>query len=272
MNKRIVVLLILLVLLAISLPSLVNISKKETQKNFGSMYSWHLEKIYEDEEKFDRILNEYEIEVLYQDFSKDYLGSDDDSFIKKMNERGIKVYHLTGDPSWGRENGHNRIEKEIDLIADYNSKVTNKIEGIVLDIEPYVSEMEEKFDRDGFKVYIDQIEKSYEYANEKDVKLIIAIPYWFDSISKSGLEKVIKNSDGVSVMNYRIDNTIKDIKTEVELARKYDKTIDTIYEIKFDQSDRFSSLEEIRNDYKNMSEHFEYDKLRISYHHYESID
>lgn len=272
MKKKLIVSSTFAIVLTLFIIAIVSFFKKDRFMAQGSMYSWDLETIFADKEKFDRITSEYDIEFLYQDFSKEYLETADDSFIEDMNERGIKVYHLNGDPSWGADNGYKRIAKEIDLVANFNEKNDHKLEGIVLDIEPYASETEEKFDRSAFKTYVEQIEKSYEYCKDKDLEFFLAIPYWFDSISKSMLEKLIKNSDGVSVMNYHIDDTIKDITTEIELAKKYGKKIDTIYEIKFDRRDRFPNREAILEDYKTLKEHFAYDLLRISYHHYEDID
>lgn len=269
MKKTIISLLLIIFFMAIlSIDKLGIFSSNK----LASLYSWNLDLVTEDEDKFYDVLKEYKIGILYQDFSTDFLEDDDDSFIRDMSSFGIEVYHLNGDPSWGTKGGAKRIKKEIDRVSDFNDQTEYKIKGILLDIEPYISEREEKFDEDDFEIYVEEIEKSYQYSKERDVEFIIAIPYWFDSISSSLLERLIQSTDGISVMNYHIDKTIKNIETEVELARKYKKKIDSIYEIKYEDEESFGSKDEIVQDFKEMEEHFSYDLLKISYHHYGAIE
>lgn len=235
------------------------------------LYSWKLEDVLEDRDKFNSILKEYHINILYQDFTSKYLETLDDTFIKEMNEKNITVYHLAGDPSWGTENGFLSIQKEIDKVILFNQKVSFKIKGIVLDIEPYISEKEERFAKKDFFIYVKQIEKTYAYLKDKDLELILAIPYWFDSIDEYLLETLIQNTDGISVMNYKITKTNKNIQNEIKLASKYDKKIDTAYEINYKDKDYFESREAILKDYQKIKKKNDSPNLGISFHHYGSI-
>lgn len=237
----------------------------------ASLYSWKLEDISEDKDKFYKTLKDYNIRILYQDFTKDYLEEKNDEFIEALNSRGIEVYHLGGDPSWGRTNGYSKIRSEMKRVVEFNEEVTNKIKGVVLDIEPYVSEKEEKLQKEDFKIYVEQIEKSYAYCQRHGLELIVAIPYWFDTIDEDLLERVIENSDGVSVMNYKIDKTSKNIETEVALANKYNKKIESIYEVNYRKEGYFSSHRDILIDFKRLIEENPSEKLMLSYHHYASI-
>ncbi len=249
----------------------VSIFREDVEVYESSLYSWKLDKVLEDPEKFYEVLEEYNVKVLYQDFSSEFLEENDDSFLKDMSEREITVYHLAGDPSWGHSEGYEKIKREIKKVLTYNEKVDNPIKGIILDIEPYVSEKNEEFSVEDFEVYVDQIEKSYEYCQKHELEMRLAIPYWFDSIDDDLLKKVIKNSDGVSVMNYNISKTSSKIEREVELANRYGKKIDSIYEIEYGKEGYFASKEDIFEDFAKLKEENPSENLMISYHHYGSM-
>ena len=241
--------------------------KENSVINDAILYSWHLEDILKQKERFYTVVEEYQIRTLYQDFSSEYLKQMDSSFIKEMKENGIEVYHLAGDPSWGRKNGFEKIKKEIDKVSQFNDNSEYHLTGLLLDIEPYVSEKEEKFASADFEVYVEEIKKAYAYIKGRNLELRIAIPYWLDSIDMNLLEELIKNTDGVSVMNYNIKKTSKNIENEVEIARKYKKHIDTIYEIEYDDEEYFTSRDEIVKDFQKIKRENSLNSLKIAYHH-----
>ncbi len=270
MNKKTTFLAILLSFLLLVL--FISIFKAKTVIYESSLYSWKLDEILEDPMKFYKVLKEYNVKVLYQDFSSEFLEKGDDSFLKEMDDREIAVYHLAGDPSWGRKEGYEKIKREVKKVLAFNEKVEMPIRGIILDIEPYVSEKSEEFLVEDFEVYVEQIEKSYDYCKRHDLELLLAIPYWFDSIDDDLLKRVIKNSDGISVMNYKISKTASKIKREVELANKYDKKIDSIYEVEYGKEGYFASKEDILKDFANLLEENPSGNLMISFHHYGSMN
>ncbi len=270
MNRKSAILATILSILLLFL--IISIFKEEEIVYESSLYSWKLDKVLENKEKFYKILKEYNVKILYQDFTSEYLEEYDDSFIEDMTKQGITVYHLGGDPSWGQTDGYDKIKREIKRVLAFNENVDHPIKGVILDIEPYISEKEEDFSKENFEIYVEQIEKSYSYCQRHELELLLAIPYWFDSIDDELLQKVIKNSDGVSVMNYKITKTSSKIKREVELANKYDKKIDSIYEIEYGKEGYFASHKEILEDYKKLKEENPSQNLMISYHHYGSIE
>lgn len=259
MKKYILILIILL--------SLMLLFKT---RNDRILYSWSMDYIEDsDYVKLDKIIKKLNINVIYQDFSSEYLNNIDNTFLNRFNK--IKIYHLAGDPSWGLENGSKFIIEEINKVVFYNNNVTNKIKGIVLDIEPYASEKFEDADFSvaDFSIYIEQIEKSYYYAKENQLEFILVIPYWFDDVDKNLFEQLITYTDEISVMNYNIDKTVKNISYEIEMCKKYNKKINTIYEINFDKEGYFLNFDDIKNDYSKIKT--QYNKLNIAYHHYEAI-
>ncbi len=270
MKKQYLV-VILFFFLLISLGYVLLFYTKDIDNYDSILYSWKLESIKNDEKKFETILEDYKINVIYQDFTTDYLKEFDDSFIEEMGKRNIKVYHLCGDPSWGKEDGYEKIKKEVLKVVNYNNNVSNKVVGVVLDIEPYISEKEEIFLESDFRIYVEQIKKAYKMIKENDLEVILAIPYWFDKIDVSLLEELVMNSDGISVMNYKISDTSEHIETEIKLAKKYNKKIDTIYEVEYGESGYFNSKDEIYEDYYKIKDYNEYKDLGISFHYFDSM-
>ena len=236
------------------------------------LYSWSMD--YINQEEYDniyKIIDKLDINILYQDFSSEYLSSINNTFLEQMQIKNVDVYHLAGDPSWGLENGYKYIIEEINKVIFYNNNVNKKIKGIVLDIEPYASEKFENsdFSLEDFKIYVEQIKKSYSNAKENNLEFVLVIPYWFDKIDKKLLEQLINYVDDMSVMNYNIDKTMENISFENEISKKYEKNINTIYEINFGEANYFSNWNDIKKDYKNLKD--KYGEMGIAYHHYSSI-
>ena len=273
--KKFNILVFSIIIISITLFSFLFFKKgnnsNDNKKYDRILYSWKLNKIEENQKQFNSVIKEYDINVIYQDFTTEYLQEYNDDFIRDMNKRGIVVYHMAGDPSWGKKDGFDKIREEIERLIDFNKNVENKMPGIVLDIEPYISEKEEVLKVQDFSIYVEQIKKAYDFTKENDLNLILAIPYWFDVISDDLLEEVIKNADHISVMNYKIDKTSEHISREIELARKYNKKIDTIYEINYDDHDYFSSNKDILLDYEKIKKNNNYEELGVSYHHFGSM-
>ncbi len=251
--------------------------KPQKSSTTVSLYSWSMNAFAEKKQHLFEVIEERGITDLYQDFTTKYLASYDNTVVSELVLKGIKVYHLAGHPSWGYEEDARSIIEEIDKVVDYNAHVESKIEGIVLDIEPYLYEGKEyNFEPDDLEVYAKAIQKGYEYAKEKKLKYVICIPTWYDTLSEELTEKVISNADRIEAMNYVVKDTLLNIQTEVEYAKKYDKEITTIYEVNFnyniDEDDErtgiFYSYKEMLEDFKKIKENYKYDKLYIGYHYF----
>ena len=245
------------------------IIKKDLNYN-RSLYSWYFKNVLNDLDKFNTFIEGNKINRVYQKVSDTYLEKDDketEKFIKDLNDKKIEVYYLDGEPSWGEEDGYKSIIEVIDKVLEFNSTHNSKFNGLLLDIEPYTSEKIEHFEDEHFEIYLKQIKKVYSYSKDKDIKILLAIPSWFDKENFDMFKELIKNCDGISVMNYDINNTVENIKNEYEYAYKYDKFIETIYEIGFEKDYTFNSFDEIEEDYKNII--YKYSNyVGLSYHHY----
>lgn len=266
-KKTILTILVLLLFLG----GILYISSLKNKSYQTIIYSWDLEKINENKKQFQKTIESYQIDTIYQDFKKDYLKASDDEFIKEMQKKKISVYHLAGDPTWGKKDGFTKTKEELELVKQFNKKTKNKLKGVVLDIEPYIDEKEENFKIKDFQIYVEEIKKTYKYCKENELELILVIPYWFDDIDENLLEELIQNTDGISVMNYNINKTKQKIKTEIKLAKKYQKKIDTIYEVNYKEKGYFSSKEEIIKDYEKLKKEYKLENLGLAFHHYGSM-
>ncbi len=237
-----------------------------SKKEENILYSWKMDAL-EDKELLD-IIKKYNIKEIYQDFSTEYLTQNDSKFLKKMKEKGVKVYQLCGDPSWGLDKKATSMKREIDKVISYNKKNEEQIAGIVFDVEPYLHN-EENFD---FPLFTESMKEAYRYAKKQNLYLILALPVWLDSIDKNLLEDIIKEGcDEISLMNYNIKYTKENIETEIEYAKKYQKKVNTIYEVYSEEQDYFKTDKEINQDFKKIRNHYHYDKLRKAYHYYEKM-
>lgn len=227
------------------------------------MYSWNIENISKSD--FIDNLKQLNIKTLYQELPTKFLAAQNNEEIENLTKNNIKVFQLVGDPSWATKN-EGTLKKEIDKVISYNENNDYDISGIVFDVEPYLNE---EYD---LNLYVDILVDAYNYAKSKNLYMVAAITYWYDKKDMNLLETLIKDGcDEVSVMNYNIKKTAENIENEVAFAKKYNKNINTIYEVKFGKENYFGSYEEINNDYAKLKEYNAYDKIDISYHHYKNM-
>ena len=187
-----------------------------------------------------------------EDMRREMIRSNLQTVIDALNERGYNAVHqiagylISNDPAY--------------ISSHKNAR--NIIQQIERD------EIIEEFELDSFKDYVEEIKKTYSYTQEENLELILAIPYWFDHISTDLLEELIQNTDGISVMNYIPDKTSENIKEEIQYAKKYQKQINTIYEI--DKNNEIT-LKEIEKDYQEIKKENQLKTLGIAYHYYKTM-
>lgn len=207
--------------------------------------------------------------TLYQEFSSDFLMAGDSIFIGKMKNSGIEVYHLCGDPSWALDNQAESMIKQIDNLLFFNTIAEYPISGIVFDVEPYILE---DYTIDDLNQYVDNIKKTYKYAQSNQLYMVVVIPYWLEQKGDQLLSDIIEHGcDEVSVMNYYTSKTAEHIAEELDLASKSNKWINTIYELNFEQENTFKNFKEIQTDFNAMYHQYDYEKLGIAYHHFGNL-
>lgn len=201
----------------------------------AGLFNWDSEVFQETErQKLFETMEELGISILYQSFSKDLTGKQISTFLQQADDHGIEVYLLTGDPSWGEKQGREKMCQEIAYVKKMNETVIQgRIQGILMDTEPYLSEKWEENPGKLMKSYVENMKESYRYAREAELTLIACIPYYYDSWGyEKELEDLIKNGcDEVAVMNYSKWEEAAQIQKEAELASQWGKRLTVIYEL-----------------------------------------
>ena len=150
------------------------------------------------------IIEKYDINTVLLDYnhSRD---------IKKL--RSFNTMILAGDSSWDADDLKKVVKEAAELKAD----------GVVFDIEGDYAALASNLEE-----LRDELEN-----NELLLSVYVCIPFWLDTQSggKAILERIIKATDGVFVMNYYRENERAQAECEYSLAKEYGKAIWTIYEL-----------------------------------------
>ena len=249
-----------------------------------SLFSWSTEQTYsEGLTDYLEVLDVCDINSSYQYFSDEMLNSTyPREYIKKLNEQGISTYYLSGNPTWATARRNRSMREKITLVSKYNRKVAEreKFTGIVFDVEPYLLSDWKKDKNNIMDKFLDNMKDSYQYAKEQNLELIVCVPYWFDNDFYHILEQLIADAcDKLAVMNYYRNSEIKNIENELELCRKYGKTIICISELQKPVSDSVPDTVTYYNYglivmwrmWNHLYSHFDYSKLEFSYHYYKPL-
>lgn len=236
------------------------------KKTENILYSWSMSAL--EDPQLESVLKKHNIGILYQDFSSAYLKGTDFTFLKNMRALKVDVYHLSGDPSWGEDAEAKSMKEEIDKVVAYNANNEEKISGIVFDVEPYLHN-KEKFD---FPLYVEAMKEAYQYAKEQGIYMVLALAVWFDTLDENLLEELIQDGcDEISLMNYNIEYTKERMEEEMKFAKKYNKKVNTIYEIDFGKDGYFESYEAIDHDFWKLKQYYRYPHLKKAYHYYDKM-
>lgn len=258
----------------------------EEKKNMYSMFSWDAAVMEgRENDEFISIVKKMDIGSVYQSVSAEELGSNKmKTFVRELQQENVDFYYLTGEREWGLENDGASFKKEIDKIYAYNqsSEAAEKVKGIVVDIEPYLTEEWDRSDEAGktayFKQYIDGMIEAYEQAQGKDLLILVCVPNFFDRYDDFA-RLVALGCDGLTVMNYDRENEIEAIRGEIELARKYDKQVIFIaelqrpgeHELVENNTYYYEGLAALKEAFLRMGSYYDYDKLGYSYHYYKPL-
>ncbi len=249
-----------------------------------SIFSWHKDPMLpENKNQVNHICKTLGITAFYQCFPAESLYEENTiSFLQAMQEQHIAVYYLTGEPQWALEEHGDTIKQEIDKIAAFNATLDEAIhiKGIVLDIEPYLTDNWAENERVIMEQYAQNMLQTYAYAQKKHVQLIACIPYWFDNTYPDILDQIIAlGCDEIAIMNYHRKNERKNIENEVQLAQKYAKPIICIAELQEPGKHGLTpintyydvGLEAVQSTWDDLHGYFGYSQLSFSYHYYNPV-
>ena len=114
---------------------------------------------------------------------------------------GYNIYLLAGDPSW-------RVDDMEQVVEEAEEK---RADGVLFDIEGNYVTLASNLS-----------------LLESDLPICVCMPFWLDEDIQ---EQIIKEVDGVVVMNYSKGNERLNIQKTIEMAEKCGKVILTAYEL-----------------------------------------
>ena len=151
-----------------------------------------------------------------------------------MHDNDVEVYVLLGSVEWGFEEDAKTLLSNLKKIVHYNiqSSEEERFDGVMLDIEPYITSAWKKSPEEYMEKYINCMKRGYDYLMHNNLRTAICIPRHYDDQGlTAGLEELIKETcDEVAVMNYGCGDEIEAIRTEAEFAEKYEKELHCILE------------------------------------------
>ncbi|MCM8782416.1 MAG: hypothetical protein NC828_05135, partial [Candidatus Omnitrophica bacterium] len=148
-------------------------------------------------------------------------------FLKESHKRGIKIEALTGNPVWSLAENHQLLLNWIRFFLDYNKEKLpdERIDGVSLDVEPYLTAEWER-DRERIKKdYLDLLRKCRELIDSynQEFRLGVAIPFFYDKEDEGRFERAILDYvDYLALMDYY--DTAKEIidhaRFHIDLAKE----------------------------------------------------
>ncbi len=208
--------------------SIENIEQENKALKSISFYAWNGVSNYK--KAFNHIKNYNKVTV--------YLNPVDhgksDKFISNseiLNKNGADVWSLiSGDPSLAY------IEKQVDIIDDYNQNHIKDIKGISFDLEPWTkfTDQNSSDNRDDWQDYLDFLKDSRDILHSHGLKLSVSIPFWLNFITEAFPNgrnlnyEVVDIADETIVMDYTIfhDRFYKFAQNTLEYADdKDDKSV-----------------------------------------------
>ncbi len=244
-----------------------------------ALFSWSSSEV-EDETLFE-IMKKANLNTIFQSFSSDY-ENNNSSFLERAASEKITVYALTGSPEWALDkNGSSMIER-VNRIAALNEKVpeSDRVQGVIMDVEPYLLDEFKGNEEEIMESFILGLEAAYEKAKVRNLRFGVCIPYFYDHWDlQDELDKIVKVSDFMLVMNYYRDKEIDHMSFEAELARKYEKEIMTIYELqepgKYGLTEKNTyyglGLAKVEQNFLALQAHFGDQTVSMAYHEYSAL-
>lgn len=256
---------------------------KSSNVSENGLFLWKSEVAFKEKNQLFQMMEDQDINSLYQEFQKDVSIKKLSDFIKAAKAKNISVHWLAGTPEWGLETFKEDLFSYVDKVIKINQNLpkNNKLSGMVLDIEPYLLKEWSTETNAKMKSFVTILKEVYIKISESGMNVIVCIPYYYDTDGfESELEEIIANAcDSVAVMNYYKSKEQEHIFNEMELAKKYEKGIIQVYEtqepgehdLTVDTTYYEDGIKEVEKSFASLSEYYQYEKFRFAIHEYESL-
>jgi hypothetical protein len=159
-------------------------------------------------------------------------SSDLQTFIAHLHNANIKAAALMGEPTWVYEKNRQKMLRRIRFILEYNNNTIDpaRFDAIHLDIEPHT--LAEWGDHKKFLV--NSLAETLQLANNLNSRrkhklaLEIDIPTFYHKVDKTALEKIVQNTDVVTIMAYErrsAESVVKSVANILGLANRMNKRV-----------------------------------------------
>lgn len=127
------------------------------------------------------------------------------NLLKIANEMNIIVFAIDGSPEYIRD--QRALLENAKRLVEFNQKHSYRIEGLLIDIEPYILKDFSINKNDILKMYV-QLLRDLKMITENKILLNTVIPFWYDELFCEDtplLNHIFRLSDEITVMSYRTD-------------------------------------------------------------------
>lgn len=174
-----------------------------------------------------------------------------EEFVRQLHEHGVSVYLLIGSVDWGFEADGHSLKAHLEELLAYQEEAAkeNRLDGIMLDVESYITSEWKEEPREYMEIYVSCMKEAYRFAKDYDVQVAVCIPRDYDDMGlAAGLEELIADAcDEVAVMNYGCGDETEQIAEEERLARRYGKELHCILEFQEVEKHGLTEEETYRN-------------------------
>lgn len=202
----------------------------------AALFSWDVAVLTgEEQDVLLQTMKRRELDVLYQYVPADTEIQEVQSFLAAADKENIKVWLLTGEPEWGLDAEGKSVQREVERAAQYNRGLSEDacLEGIVMDCEPYLTELWDKEPEEVMNSWAAAMERGKESSDRFGLTFMVCVPYYLDTQGyEAQLTRIIQEGcDSVAIMNYYKEEEAIHIQKEISIARDANKGVIMIYEI-----------------------------------------
>lgn len=229
-----------------------------------------------------RVMEQYNLRELYQYIPSDLPSEVLSSFFAEAEEHRIKVYLLTGDPTWARDETGEALVNAVRQAASVRRRMGGSaLKGVMMDVEPYLLPEWEEEAESLMDSYVSAMKAARKQAEEDDLFLYACIPYYYDSEGLTFYLNALmeQGCHGIAVMNYYRENETKHLRYEWQQAKRLNKPIVNVYEL---QAPGIHDLSEINTyheagmagiekSFRNIQKSLPYDNLAFAVHDYKAL-
>lgn len=216
---------------AIVLKSLIAANKPRAQDS--GMFEWNEDTMYHPEQAA-ALAKRLSIGRWYQEIGDDFDADVLERFVYSLHNADIRVYVLVGSVEWGLEPDGKSLLNWLEALTQYqrNAGMDSKLDGVMLDIEPYTTSRWKSDPEHYMDIYVNAMRAAYDYLNHENIRTALCIPRHYDDQGlKRQLEMLIRYAcDEVAVMDYDCGNEVEKLRTEAGLALKYGRELHCILE------------------------------------------